>query len=320
MSDKGVYEFFDHHPAPEDMAAAVLAGLRNEPKKIEPKYFYDARGSELFEQITRLDEYYLTRTELSLFDAHLRDIAGIVGRNVCLIEYGSGTSLKIRKLLEAVSPRAYVPVDISSEHLQDNARTLHQDYPWLNVYPVCADFSRPVPLPDAVADLEKVAFFPGSSIGNFDPQQAHVFLENVRATVGPGGVMLVGVDRKKDVQVLEQAYDDAQGVTAAFNLNALQHLNDTLGANFALDQFRHVARYNQTLGCIQMFLQSLTDQCVTVAGVQVAFASGELLHTENSFKYHPEEFVALARSAGFEVDHQYTDERAWFGLYLLRGC
>ncbi len=320
MSSKGNYAFHDFKPPREDMAGEVLRGLTSEPKYISPKYFYDARGSALFDQITDLDEYYLTRTEMALFDQYLPEIARQLGSGLCLIEYGSGSSLKIRKLLEAITPSAYVPVDISNEHLQENARSLHADFPHLHLYPVCADFTQKVTLPDAVADLTKVGFFPGSSIGNFRPAEALEFLSNVRETVGLGGSLLVGVDRKKSVRVLEDAYNDAAGITAEFNLNVLAHLNDALSADFLLDQFEHLARYNADEGCIQMFLRSTRDQQVTVAGETVDIAALETLHTENSYKYEPAEFLELSRRAGFREQAHWSDPRDWFSLFLLHGC
>ena len=317
MSSEAEYAYHDLKPDSVAMANEVLSGLRRSPKSISPKYFYDARGSALFEQITDLPEYYLTRTEMMLFDAHLPDIARLLPDDLCVVEYGSGSSLKIRKLLETLTPNAYVPVDISAEHLEQNARTLHGDFPQIAVYPVCADFTQSFELPSAVEGLTKLAFFPGSSIGNFDPQDANRFLANVRQTVGEDGVLLIGVDRKKAVDVLEQAYDDAAGVTAQFNLNVLSHFNDTLDADFDLDAFEHVARYNQEAGCIQMFLRSRLNQEVVIAGERIALRANEEVHTENSYKYHPEEFLQLAGAVGFTERSRWSDERNWFTLYPL---
>lgn len=314
---QATYEYFDLKPALTDMRSAVLAGLRAEQKHVSPMYFYDADGSELFEQITELPEYYLTRTEIQLFEDYSDAIAERIGSNLCLVEYGSGSSRKIRKLLETARPAAYVPVDISGEHLQANARALHADYPWLNVYPTCTDFTLPFELPAAVAELPKAGFFPGSSIGNFAPHAATELLRNVRATLGQGAHMLIGVDRKKSVGLLEAAYDDAAGVTAQFNLNLLQHLNESLEANFDLTQFTHRATYNTEIGAVQMHLVSRCHQQVQVAGELFEFALGESLHTENSFKYHPEEFLALASDAGFTANAQWTDSNQWYGVYLL---
>lgn len=314
----GRFRFFDLKPKTADMREEVLAGLTATPKRLPPKYFYDEAGSELFERITRLPEYYLTRTEMSLFDAYLDDIARALGRGVCLVEYGSGSTQKIRKLLNRLVPGAYVPVDISGDHLEAQSRELYQDFPWLDVFPVCADFTAPFPLPETVNGLPRVGFFPGSSIGNFDPDGAVHFLGNVRETLGSGGRMLVGVDRKKDPAVLEAAYNDAQGVTEAFNLNVLHHINRRLGANFQPERFAHEARYNAGHGCIQMFLVSRVAQQVDVGGTTISFAAGETIHTENSHKYHLEEFETLARDGGFHRETVWTDDADRFALFLLR--
>lgn len=316
--EPGRFAFFDLKPHAADMREEVLAGLAGEPKRLSPKYFYDETGSELFERITRLPEYYLTRTEMALFDAYLDDIARALGDGVCLVEYGAGTTLKIRKLLERLRPAAYVPVDISGEHLEAQTRELHADFPWLDLFPTCADFTGPFALPEPVADLPKVGFFPGSSIGNFDPDGAETFLHNVHDTLGSGGRLLVGIDRKKDPAVIEAAYNDAQGITAAFNLNVLRHINERLDADFDLDAFAHEARFDPEQGCLQMFLKSREAQTVHVGGVAVSFAAGERIHTENSFKYRPEEFGALAERGGFLVDSWWTDEAERFALFLLR--
>jgi dimethylhistidine N-methyltransferase len=313
----GKYQFFDFDPADVDMAEDVIAGLSRQPKRLSPKYFYDARGSALFEEITRLDEYYLTRTEMALFERVLPEVKASLGDDVCLIEYGSGSSHKIRKLLEVITPKAYVPVDISKEHLVANAKALHRDFPELHLYPVCADITQSFDLPVEVDAMQKVAFFPGSSIGNFEPDDAVAFLRNVHQTVGVGGDMLIGVDRKKPIRVLESAYNDARGVTAEFNLNILAHINERLDANFALEHFTHQARYNDELGCIQMFLRSERDQAVDLVGAQVEFTTGEELHTENSFKYDPHEFADLVRDAEFSVVREWADEQGWFSLFLL---
>ena len=315
---RGRFEFFDLKPKTADMREEVLDGLTSRPKYLPPKYFYDERGSKLFERITELPEYYLTRTEMALFDAYLDDICAALGRDVCVVEYGSGSTVKIRKLLERLRPAAYVPVDISGEHLEAEARALHRDFPWLDVFPTCADFTAPFALPPPVAGLPRVGFFPGSSIGNFDPAGAAEFLRNVHRTLGSGGRLLLGVDRKKDPAVLEAAYNDSEGVTAAFNLNVLRHINERLEADFDPNAFAHRARYARDLGCIQMFLESLSAQTVHVAGTPVEFAAGETIHTENSFKYHPAEFEALAGRSGFSTDVCWTDDAERFSLFLLQ--
>lgn len=316
----GRFAFSDFEPATQDMRSEVMAGLQATPKQLSPKYFYDAKGSALFEAITDLPEYYLTRTEMALFDAHLPEISTALGDEVCLIEYGSGSSKKIRKLLTSIAPTAYVPIDISQEHLLENARALHADFPALDVFPICADITQPFQLPAATESMLRVGFYPGSSIGNFVPAQARSFLTLIRETVGHGGALIIGVDRKKDSAMLERAYDDAAGVTAAFNLNALTHLNERLNANFDVQQFAHEARYNEDEGCVQMFLRSLVTQQVDIDGQFISFAENERLHTENSYKYDVAGFTQLAQTAGFEVERTWSDADALFTLYLLRGA
>ena len=315
------YAFFDLQPAQGDELEELLAGLRQAQKQVSPKFFYDAAGSRLFDEITQLDEYYLTRTEMALFERHHGQIADALrgsGNASCLVEYGSGSSAKVRRLLEELQPAAYLPVDISADHLQGAARQLHADYPWLGVYPTCADFTRAFTLPDVVAEMDKTGFFPGSSIGNFDPPHAVDFLVNVTRTLGQGSKLLIGVDLKKDPAVLNAAYNDSKGVTAEFNLNLLRHLNARYGAGFAVEDFAHFAAYNEAEGCIQMFLESRVAQSVTLAGQTIEFAAGERIHTENSFKYAPEEFAELAASSGFSVSFVWVDERQWFGVFLLQ--
>lgn len=312
------YQFFDRSPGASGMYDEVVRGLQALPRQLPPKFFYDQRGSRLFEAITRLPEYYLTRTELALFDQHEASVAAALGSDACLVEYGSGSSRKIRRVLQRARPEAYVPVDISAEHLELQSAALSADFPWLKVYPTCADFTKPFALPEPVARLSKVGFFPGSSIGNFEPSQAVAFLHNVRQTLGAGGRFLVGVDRRKDPAVLEAAYNDAAGVTAEFNLNVLRHINAQLGADFDLDGFAHEARYDAELGAIQMFLRSRRRQRVLLGPHRFEFAEGEAIHTENSFKYDPEGFKALAMAGGFVTDAWWTDDREWFALYLLR--
>jgi len=310
--------YTDSQPAEQDILAEVLAGLRASQLSISPKYFYDERGSQLFEAITKLPEYYVTRTELSLFDEHLSDIAEVIGPDCCVIEYGSGSTLKIRRVLRALRPAAYVPVDISGDYLLEGAQRLAEDFAELDIFPICADFTQHLALPEALSSLSKVGFFPGSSIGNFEPEHAAEFMRRVNTTLGPEGLLLIGVDCKKDVKILEAAYDDSEGVTAQFNLNALSNLNLKLGANFRPDRFEHVARYNESLGCIQMFLRSSCYQEVTLGGHTIEIQGGQAIHTENSYKYFPEEFLALAAEAGFAPAQYWLDDQQHFGLYLLR--
>ena len=311
------YKFYDRKPAAVDMRADVLDGLTSRPKRLSPKYFYDDAGSALFEAITELPEYYLTRTEIGLLESQRDEIATHVGEGVCLIEYGSGSSRKIRLLLERLKPDSYVPVDISRRHLESAARLLYEDYPWLNVYPVSADYTSEFSLPSAIGSAPRFVFFPGSSIGNFEPPAAVEFIGRIGRLVGPGGWLLIGVDRKKDRAVLEAAYDDAAGVTAEFNRNMLRHLNVALDANFDTSRFSHVALYNETLGCIQMFLESTADQSVRIGRTLIEFRAGERIHTENSYKYAPDEFTAMVEQAGFRRAAWWTDERDRFAIFLL---
>ncbi len=311
-------EFYDQKPPPPDIAAEVLHGLRQSRKLISPKYFYDAQGSKLFDAITRLPEYYLTRTEIGILRANRSAIADHVADGACVVEYGSGSSDKVRILLDACNPAAYVPVDISKDHLAALARAVANDYPTLSVYAICADYSVELSLPPPVAALPRMAFYPGSSIGNFDPDAAQAFLAGVAHTVGSGGALLLGVDAKKDVAVLDRAYNDSAGLTARFNRNLLQHMNDAIGANFDPQAFEHRAEYNEVAGRVEMYLDAKRDQLVTINGERIAFAEGEPLHTENSYKYAPEEFIALAAKAGFECEEMWQDQRRYFTVLLLR--
>jgi len=315
-----IYQFFDLAPVLRTMREEVLEGLLAPQKTVAPKYFYDERGSQLFDAITRLPEYYPTRTETALFEAHSAEISDHFTGAVTLIEYGSGSSRKIRALLEGMKPAAYVPLDISGDHLEASARTLQADYRWLNIYAVCADYSQAIALPDAIPRNQPMAFFPGSSIGNFAPADAGAFLRRVRGLVGDHGKLLIGVDRKKDKQVLESAYNDAAGITAAFNLNVLTHLNRELEGDFNPAGFAHRAIYNEEIGSIQMYLKSLVDQEVTLAGERIEFAANEQIHTENSYKYDPAQFVELAASAGWVEELHLTDQQNYFSVFLLQAA
>lgn len=313
-------EFHDLHPTPADFAAEVLAGLRRRPRYIPPKFFYDERGSQLFDQITALPEYYLTRAEVEVLAANAQEIARRVGTGSLLVEPGGGSCAKVRILLEGLRPCAYVPMDISREHLRAAAEQVAAEFPWLEVHASCADFTRAMLLPETAPEPEgpRVAFFPGSSIGNFDPEGAVGFLAAVAELVGPGGFLLIGADRKKDKAVLDAAYDDAAGVTAAFNLNLLRRMNRELGADFDPGAWRHRAFYNEAEGRIEMHLVSVPTQTVHVAGEAFAFAAGETIHTENSYKYGIEEFQALAARAGFAPEAVWTDAGGLFAVHLLR--
>ena len=310
--------YIDLGHARDDFRADVLAGLARAEKQLSAKYFYDARGSKLFDRITELPEYYPTRTELGILRDHADDIAELAGPQTTVVEFGAGSSIKIRLLLDAVDAQAFVPIDISGEHLREAADVLAIDYPGTDVLAVCADFTRPIELPDEVPAENRLGFFPGSTIGNFTPAEAEKFLRQCAALLGPGSGLVIGVDLKKDVQLLHDAYNDAAGVTAAFNLNLLARINRELHGTFDLRAFRHKAFYNEGEGRIEMHIESLCDQTVHVAGAQVPFRNGETIHTENSCKYTVTEFQALAAESGYEPVAVWTDQQKLFSLHYLR--
>lgn len=309
--------FYDHNPSATSLSEEVLHGLVRRPKSIPPKFFYDDRGSRLFDKICDQPEYYPTRTEIRLLKDNAKHIAELVGRDCMLIELGSGSNQKVRLLLDILKPAAYVPVDISRDYLLQEARAVAEDYPWLRVYAACADFSQALQLPRSAVGARKVAFFPGSSIGNFEPGAARALLANIARLVQPGGALLIGADLKKDPAVLNAAYNDAQGITAAFNLNLLRRINRELNANFKLDQFAHQAFYNARQGRIEMHLVSRVDQTVRIAGRSFEFTAGESIHTENSYKYDPGEFEAMVAAAGFNLVQWWTDTHRRFGVFYF---
>ncbi len=295
----------------------VIGGLSLPQKALPPKYFYDAEGSRLFEAICRLREYYPTRCELELTRRHLADIARFTGRGVELIEYGSGASVKTRLLIARLRPAAYVPVDISEAALRAAARRLGREFPWLAIRAVAGDFTRPLEIPAFRGRARRVVYFPGSTIGNLAPHAAHAFLSMTRGQLGASGAMLVGVDLKKDANLLHAAYNDARGVTARFNLNLLARINRELGGDFDPRRFRHYAFYNAPRGRIEMHLVSLERQTVRIGRHRFRFEPGETIHTENSYKYSVEEFRALARESGFEPVRVWLDRKGMFSLHGL---
>lgn len=309
----------DYEPQADDMRAETLAYLADNPKALPSKYFYDERGSRLFDAICELPEYYLTRTELAIMETHAADMAAALGPRVLLVEPGSGTSAKTRLLLDKLHwPCAYVPVDISREHLINAADQLNRSYPDLEVLPVCADFSQPFALPAPRHPAARtVIYFPGSTIGNFEPDGAVSLLRRLQRLAGRKGALLIGVDLNKDRTVLESAYNDAAGVTAAFNMNLLERLNRELHSNFNLQRFQHQAPYNQAEGRIEMHLVSLEDQEVNVAGETVHFRADEPIVTEYSYKHTLPGFAALAAQAGWSVQKVWTDEQRWFSVQYL---
>ena len=314
------FTFHDLAPGEESFRDAVLKGLGRNPKSIPCKFLYDARGSALFEAICRLPEYYPTRTEVAILEQNAVAIAGRIGSHSRLIEFGAGAITKARILLRAIDrPAAYVPVDISREHLRDAAISLAEDFPSLPVVAVCADYTRPFPLPALPGPSGKrVGFFPGSTIGNFEPDAAVDFLANYAGILGPGGEMLIGVDLKKDPAVLDAAYNDRAGVTAEFNLNLLERINRELDGDLDIGRFEHVAFYNETEGRIEIYIRSLTNQEAWIAGTPILFAKDELIHTEYSYKYSVAEFCALAGRAGFRPVETWTDPAALFSVHYFR--
>jgi len=304
--------------ATTEFATDVIAGLTATPKRLSPKYFYDSAGSALFEQITELPEYYPTRREIGILNEHADDIAALIPPGAALIEFGSGSSTKTRKVLStAASLAAYVPVDISAQFLQQQALELRREYPKLAVLPVAADFTKPFELPDPVRIMPRVGFFPGSTIGNFEPHEAAAFLRHAGRILGRGATFIVGVDLIKDTQVLQKAYCDSQGVTAKFNLNLLARINRDLGAKFNLDCFEHHAFFNRERSRIEMHLASLKRQRIKVCGECIDFRAGETIHTENSYKYSVASFGALARGAGWTPTAVWTDPDNYFSVHTL---
>lgn len=310
-------QFHDQQPGVSSLRDDVLRGLAAQPKAIAPKFFYDARGSELFDRICAQPEYYPTRTEIALLQRYADEIAQLAGADVQLIELGSGASKKVRALLDAMQPAAYVGIDISRDFLMQATHRLAQDYPWLEVHAACADFSRRLDLPRCQSGARKLAFYPGSSIGNFEPTDAVRFLSQVREALLPDGALLIGVDRKKDVSVLEAAYNDAAGVTREFNLNLLVRMREELGARLDVDAFEHRAFYNNVAGRIEMHLVSRARQCIEIDAQRFEFLAGETVHTESSYKYSVEEFQHLARNAGFVPLQVWSDPRALFSVHFL---
>ena len=300
----------------------VISGLQQAQKTLPCKYFYDSKGSEIFEKICDSEEYYLTRTELALLATIATDVAHIVGENSCIIEPGSGAGKKVQLLLEALTtPSAFVPLEISQKALDYTGEAINKTFPSLNVYPLKGDFTntRDVHrLSEAVSQFSnRLVFFPGSTVGNFEPDQAVAILTHFAELAGDSGHLLVGVDLVKDKQVLINAYDDKQGITAAFNKNILSHINGSLNADFKPNDFTHKAIYNEQKARIEMHLVANHSQSVTINGQEIRFASGETIHTENSHKYTHESFLSLAQRSGLKLVRKWQDEQFPFALFLL---
>ena len=299
----------------------VIWGLSQNQKQLNCKYFYDERGSKLFDDICNLEEYYPTRTEIALLNLYGKEIADYIGSDICLIEYGCGSLLKTKILIDALEkPRLFIPIDISEEHLLKSAENLSTKCKGLKILPHVADFTQTMDLPKQIytEDNRCVGFFPGSTIGNFNHDDAISFLKGVAKTVGRGGGLLIGVDTKKDTKTLINAYDDKAGVTAAFNLNIIKRINHELGGNFDVAAFNHKVVYNKFEGRIELYLESLKKQMVQIQNFEFSFNKGETIHTENSYKYYTEEFTSLAKNAGFFSVKTWVDENQLFSLHYLK--
>ena len=303
-----------------DFLKDVIEGLGKNPKTLKPKYFYDNRGAQLFTEICTTPEYYPTRTEIKILNQNAEDIASQIGDNIALIEYGSGALEKIKILLNFLKePVGLIPVDISEDQLFVSAKNLENLYPNLEILPVAADFTKPIPIPGFSQPPKKyVAFFHGSTIGNFEPDLAIQFLQGVTKTIGLDGLLLIGFDLKKDIETLLAAYDDQRGVTASFNKNLLSRVNGELGGNFNLNTFEHVARYNENKGRIEMHLKSTTEQTVSINKELFEFLEGETIHTENCYKFTKESFTAMSSKAGLSPVKTWTDDKNLFAVMLLR--
>jgi len=317
-------EPLDLAPSTDQVRAEAMNALSGAQKTLPCRLFYDERGSKLFDEICDLPEYYPTRTELGIMRDYAADMAAELGPRPVIVEYGSGSSVKTRVLLDELpNADAYIPIDISGEHLLNAARDLQDRYPALSVLPVCADYTRPLTL----ASIPKhdtsrnVAYFPGSTIGNMEPAAASAFLRSIRATCGRESRLLIGLDLKKEPSTIHAAYNDAAGVTAAFNLNVLRRLNSECGSNFELDAFCHYAFYNPTLGRVEMHLVSMERQHVSFpGGGSIYFEEGETIHTENCYKYTLQEFADLAAGVGYRCENVWLDEQNWFSVQLFKGA
>lgn len=318
-SDSSI-ELLDYCPETDSFLEEVVEGLKKLHKSLPSKFFYDERGSQLFDEICELPEYYPTRTEIAIMQSYIEQIVACIGPQALLVEFGSGSSLKTRVLLDALhDPAGYVPIDISKKHLLQAAQALAAIFPDLHIVPVCADYTTRISLPSIDAE-NTVVFFPGSTIGNFEPAGALDFLERMRRFVGNGGGVLIGVDLKKDIAIIEAAYNDTRGVTAAFNKNVLRRINRELSAEIDVDAFTHVAFYNAEYGRIEMHLRSLSDQYLTIGDERILIANGEAIRTEYSYKYSLSDFATLAGQAGFDIVQVWTDAQRLFSVQYLKAC
>ena len=315
---KGCVKFHDLHSSANDLLHDVIEGLSQSPRTIAPKYFYNEQGSKLFDAITETQDYYPTRTEYSILSKFKQDIVEHLAEDCLLIEPGGGSCAKVRVFIEDLRPFAYVPLDISKQHLLSAAEQLVEDYPWLTVHAICGDFTMDIKLPNDLPGKQRVMFFPGSSVGNFHPTDAVAYMSKLASIAGKDGQLLIGVDLKKNKQILERAYDDSEGVTAEFNLNLLSRFNRELSANFDISGWTHHALYNEAMSRIEMHLKSLYEQVVNIGEHEFYFAENETMHTENSYKYTVEEFQALALQAGFNLEKVWVDAENLFSVHLFK--
>lgn len=316
--DTNNVRFSDEQPALGDSRQELLAGLTQDQKVINPKYFYDQVGSQLFDQITRLPEYYPTRTEVEILTRHRQEISDHCERGCVFIEPGSGSCEKVRLLLDELRPSAYVPIDISADFLLEAAQQLGREYPWLTIHAVCADFNHSWSFTSDLPPGKRVVFYPGSTIGNLEPEQALAFLKRLRTMLGDDGGALIGVDLHKSSERLNAAYNDDKGITAAFNRNVLNRVNTLLDAEFSPDLFQHHAFYNSEEQRIEMHLVSTESQAVRCNGSHIRFTKGESIHTENSYKYTLESFAALSARAGLHLERSWLDAEHLFSVHYLR--
>ncbi len=317
--EPGRLAVLDLEPAKSDFLSETISGLSRTPRTLPCKYFYDERGAALFQKICELPEYYITRTETAILRLRAQEMAQCIGAGCELIGLGTGAGTKTRILLEELAaPAVYIPIDISKEQLRESTALFHQLFPQLEILPVCTDYLQPFDLPDPITTpARNIVYFPGSTIGNFEPGEATEFLRRIVDLCGKGGGLLIGVDLQKDSDLLERAYNDSQGVTAEFNLNLLRRANLECGADFDLERWRHHAIYNASIGRIEMHLISGIDQTVRIADQEFRFRAGEKIITEFSYKYTPEGFIALAGVAGFEFARMWTDEARLFGVFYF---
>lgn len=320
-SSNAIIDFYDLYVDNSSFGKDIIEGLTKAKKEVRAKYFYDEQGSRLFSSICKLEEYYLTRTEITILQDASGALSDLIGENAMVIEYGSGDLTKIRILLAALrDPSIYMPIDISKEYLLANVKQLIADYPHITIISICADYLTLKALPQQPANLavaKRVIFFPGSTIGNLSRYEAHLLLQRCARLLQPGDAMIIGVDLAKDSRVLHSAYNDSQNITAQFNLNLLTRINRELSANFDLDSFGHTAFYNENEGRVEMHLVSLREQTVTIGDTKIYFRKGETIHTENSYKYSAEEFRYLARSAGFTAIACWIDKNRLFSVHCL---